>query len=89
MPYRKELGHFLRMHRNIRACFHGSKPQYEMEDERELSYPLQVYFTVDRFGIIEMPSHSVGNVRANGILSYAADASYRQNAANRLLKRSL
>ena len=59
-----------------------------MGDERKLSYPLQVYFTVDRFGIIEMPSHSVGNVRA-GILSYAADASYRQNAANRLLKRSL
>ena len=38
-----------------------------MEDERELSYPLQVYFAVDRFGIIEMPSHSVGNVRANGV----------------------
>ena len=44
-----------------------------MEDERKLSYPLQVYFSVDRFGIIEMPSHSVGNVRANGILSYAAE----------------
>ena len=43
----------------------------------------------DRLGIKQMPSHSVGNVRANGILSYAADASYRQNAANRLLKRSL